>query len=98
MVRLPLVRFSFPPAPSLLGSESSANRLLIAQKLARKILADNHAGWGGPDSCDASQDILARNSGEFILFAERILGHIAATIYLQFPTRRRRPERGLKSP
>ena len=42
--------------------------------MARKILADNHAGWGGPDSCDASQGILARNSREFILFAERMRG------------------------
>ena len=37
---IPLAR-SFPPAPSLLGSESSANRLLIAGKLARKIRWDN---------------------------------------------------------
>src|SRR5215471_11072788 len=37
---IPLARFSFPPAPSLLGSESYANRLLIAGKLARKIRWD----------------------------------------------------------
>jgi len=37
---IPLARFFFPPAPSLLGSESSANRLRIVQRFARKIRWD----------------------------------------------------------
>jgi len=59
---------------------------LIARKFARKILADYHAGRGGPDSCDASQGILARNSREFILFAERMrgVGEVAKRSYGQF--------------
>ena len=53
---------------------SPVNVFLIARKFARKILADYHAGWGGQDSCDASDGILVRNSREFFLFAERMRG------------------------
>jgi len=51
-----LARFSFPPAPSLLGSESSANRLLIAGKLARKIR------WDIPVSEIAREFIFSRRA------------------------------------
>ena len=44
---------------------------LIAQKLARKFLADYLRRWGRPETL---RGILARNSREFILFAERMRG------------------------
>ena len=74
----PSRRFSFPPAPSLLGSESSANpprnRLLIAGKLARKIL------WDKPVSEIAREFIFSRrgpvNSASSKCAVPRIRGRI----------------------
>jgi len=51
-----LARFSFPPAPSLLGSKSSANRLRITGTLARKIR------WDKPVSEIAREFIFSRRA------------------------------------
>jgi len=53
---------------------SPANRLLIAQKLARKILADYMLVGVVQTVALRSQGILVRNSREFVLFAERMRG------------------------
>jgi hypothetical protein len=61
--------------------QSPANRLLVAQKFARKFLADYGADLGRPDSCDASQDILARSL--LTNFAEKMRGDKSLRYSLQ---------------
>jgi len=55
-------------APVGIVRYSPANRLRVAQKFARKILADYPRGW----VVQTVSGILARKSREFILFAERM--------------------------
>jgi len=47
---IPLARFSFPPAPSLLGSESSANRLLSRENWPGNSLGPTSADYRVEDA------------------------------------------------